>query len=293
MRVWTAQLLLLAVFQVHADYRVRFETTQGNFIIQVHADWAPLGADRFKELVESKYYDSASFFRVIPGFMAQFGIAAEPSQSQKWANKRIRDDPVKHKNTRGRVSFAMGGKHTRTTQIFINFGDNSRLDAEGFSPFGEVVEGMDIVDKLYSGYGEEQPNGKGPKQGLLWQAGGQQYLKDNFPLLSYINHASLLPNPPIGAGATAAGGVQRCECETTKGLIRINVHPEWAPKGAARFREMVTDGYFNRIAFYRVIPGFLTQFGLGDAGDRAMRKKWKESGTINDDPKVQSTASFL
>jgi peptidyl-prolyl cis-trans isomerase A (cyclophilin A) len=284
--MWPSFLLLAAqqVVAAPGDYRVRFDATPGSFVVQVRREWAPLGADRFKELVEEKYYDSASFFRVIPGFMAQFGIAANPVDSRKWANQRLIDDPVKHKNTRGRISFAMGGKNTRTTQCFINFGDNSRLDPEGFTPFGEVVEGMDVVDKLYSGYGEEQPNGKGPKQGLLWQDGGQKYLQDNFPRMSYIKQAVVLTDDIVGSETAVA--VQKVHCETTKGPIRITIHPEWAPNGAARFHEMITDGYFNRIAFYRVIPGFLTQFGLGDAGDPEMRKKWRQSGTINDDKKV-------
>jgi peptidyl-prolyl cis-trans isomerase A (cyclophilin A) len=182
-------------------YEVKFVTTQGNFTVKVTRAWAPLGADRFYNLVKHGYYNGAAFFRVLDGFMAQFGINANPKVSQVWQMARIMDDPVKKRNTRGFVTYAMGGANTRTTQIFINFDDNSRLDASGFSPFGEVTSGMGVVDKLYSGYGEGAPGGSGPDQGQI-QAQGSAYLEKHFPKLDTIKSATLVasvekaPPPP-------------------------------------------------------------------------------------------------
>lgn len=175
-----------------AVWRARFETTAGTFTIEVHRDWAPLGADRFHELVQSGYYDGVRFFRVLTGFMAQFGIHGDPSMSAAWRDRRIADDPVRQSNTRGMVSYAMAGPRTRTTQVFINFGDNSQLDGMGFAPFGRVIEGMDVVDRLYAGYGEGAPRGPGPDQGRI-QTEGNAYLARQFPKLDYIKRASILP----------------------------------------------------------------------------------------------------
>jgi cyclophilin family peptidyl-prolyl cis-trans isomerase len=172
-------------------FRARFETSAGTFVIQVHRAWAPLGADRFYHLVRSGYYDDVRFFRVISGFMAQFGIHGDPAVSATWRTQRIPDDPVNRTNVRGTVSFATAGPGTRTTQVFINYGDNSRLDAMGFSPFGQVVEGMDVVDRLYSAYGEGAPRGRGPDQGRL-QAEGNAYLRRAFPNLDYVRRATVV-----------------------------------------------------------------------------------------------------
>lgn len=172
-------------------YRVKFTTTEGDFVIEVHPDWAPRGAARFRELVESGFYDDCAFFRVLDGFMAQCGINGDPQVHAKWKDKTIPDDPVQESNKRGYVSFAMAGPDTRTTQFFINYGDNSRLDDMGFAPFGKVVEGMDAVDSLYSGYGEGAPQGNGPSQGRIQQQ-GNEYLKENFPKLDYIKTARLV-----------------------------------------------------------------------------------------------------
>lgn len=182
-------------------YDVKFVTTKGDFTIKVTRAWAPLGADRFYNLVKHGFYNGAAFFRVLDGFMAQFGINANPRVSQVWQTARIMDDPVKKRNTRGFISFAMGGPNTRTSQVFINFADNSRLDASGFSPFGEVVQGMSVVDSLYSGYGEGAPSGRGPNHGLI-QAQGSAYLEKEFPKLDIIKTATLVasaekaPPPP-------------------------------------------------------------------------------------------------
>jgi peptidyl-prolyl cis-trans isomerase A (cyclophilin A) len=174
-----------------ATYRARFETSAGNFVIEVNRDWAPRGADRFYELVKSGFYDNARFFRVLPGFMAQFGIAADPQVSAQWRDRRIPDDPVRQSNTRGMISYATAGPGTRTTQVFINYGNNGVLDGQGFSPFGHVIEGMEVVDRLYAGYGEGAPGGMGPEQGQI-EREGNTYLQHDFPKLDYVKHATIV-----------------------------------------------------------------------------------------------------
>lgn len=170
-------------------YAVKLETTKGEIIIDVTRAWAPQGADRFHELVKAGYYDNCAFFRVIKGFMAQVGISGDPAANAAWRTKRIPDDEVRESNTRGRVTFAMAGPNTRTTQVFINFQDNTQLDGMGFAPFGEVRD-MGVVDQLFSGYGEGAPRGRGPSQGRL-QTEGTPYLKAEFPNLDYILKARL------------------------------------------------------------------------------------------------------
>ena len=170
--------------------RVKFETSKGDFVVQVHKDWAPLGAERFIELVKSGFYDNARFFRVVTGFMVQFGIAGDPNVQAKWREATIADDPVKQSNGRGKISFATKGPNTRTTQVFINLVDNARLDNAGFAPFGEVVSGMEVVDQLYSEYGEGAPRGAGPDQKLI-QTQGNAYLEKEFPRLDFIKKASV------------------------------------------------------------------------------------------------------
>ena len=174
-------------------FKTRFDTSKGAFVIEVHREWAPNGADRFYNLVTNGYFDQARFFRVVSGFMAQFGINGDPKVNAAWQPAQIIDDPVKQSNTRGMVSFAMRGPNTRTTQLFISYGDgNSRLDSMGFSPFGKVVEGMEIVDALHSGYGEGAPRGAGPAQDRI-QSEGNAYLTKEFPLLDHIITARILP----------------------------------------------------------------------------------------------------
>lgn len=174
-----------------ATYKVKFETTKGPFVVQVQRDWAPNGADRFYNLVKVGYFEKIAFFRAIDNFMVQFGISGYPEVATAWRQARIDDDPVKQSNQRGRLTFATAGPNTRTTQLFINYKNNSMLDGQGFSPFGEVVEGMEVVDSLYKGYGEGAPRGKGPNQGLV-QARGNAYLEAEFPKLDYINKATLV-----------------------------------------------------------------------------------------------------
>ncbi len=177
--------------QAPETFRVKFETTKGDFVVEVNRSWAPKGADRFYNLVKVGYFDDVAFFRVLDGFMAQFGLHGDPAVNQAWRDTKIPDDPVTQPNQRGYVSFATAGPNTRTTQLFINFGDNRRLDGMGFAPFGKVVEGMEVVDSLYSGYGEGAPRGRGPNQGLITQQ-GNDYLQNQFPELDYIERATIM-----------------------------------------------------------------------------------------------------
>lgn len=172
-------------------YKVNLDTSKGPVVIEVHRDWAPLGADHFYELVKSGYYDGARFFRVLPGFMAQFGVAADPKVTAKWKNANLQDEPVKQSNTRGMVTYAKSSlPNSRTTQLFINTGNNARLDSDGFSPFGQVVTGMEVVDQLYNGYGEGAPQGRGPDQSQIEEQ-GNAYLEKDFPMLDYIRKATV------------------------------------------------------------------------------------------------------
>jgi peptidyl-prolyl cis-trans isomerase A (cyclophilin A) len=174
------------------SYRARFETSAGDFVVEVQRELSPNGADRFYNLVRNGYYDGVRFFRVIDGFMAQFGMHGDPQVTAAWRSVPIADDPVMASNTRGMVTFAMTNQpNSRTTQIFINYRDNSNLDAMGFAPFGEVVEGMDVVDQLYSGYGEGAPGGSGPSQAQI-QAQGNDYLQAEFPQLDYVERATIV-----------------------------------------------------------------------------------------------------
>ncbi len=174
-----------------AQFRVAFETTKGRFVVEVTRAWAPQGADRFFSLVRAGYYDGVAFFRVIENFMVQFGIHGDPAVSAVWREARIPDDPVTQSNKRGMVTYATAGPGTRTTQLFINFRDNTGLDGQGFAPFGKVIEGLSVVDSLYSGYGEGAPRGMGPDQGRA-QAEGNSYLKGSFPKLDFIKTARVV-----------------------------------------------------------------------------------------------------
>src|SRR5438552_10027364 len=167
-------------------FKARFDTSAGVFVIDVHRDWAPLGADRFYNLVKNGFYDDVRFFRVLDGFMAQFGMSGNPGIQAAWRNQQLKDDPVKQSNKRGYVTFATAGPNSRTTQVFINFDDNASLDAQGFAPFGQVVEGMNVVDKLYSGYGRNNV----PDQGRITTE-GNAYLAKSYPKLDYIKKATI------------------------------------------------------------------------------------------------------
>ena len=173
-----------------ATYKASFETSKGTFVVDVHRDWAPNGADRFYNLVKNGFYDGVRFFRVLDGFMAQFGINGDPQVSAKWREARIPDDPVKQSNRRGFITYAMAGPNTRTSQVFINYGDNSALDRQNFAPFGRVTSGMEVVDALHNGYGEGAPRGQGPDQGRV-QTEGNAYLTKNFPRLDFVKKATI------------------------------------------------------------------------------------------------------
>ncbi len=174
-------------------FKVKFDTTKGAFTVEVTRAWAPNGADRFYNMVKGGFFKDIALFRVIPGFMCQFGIHGDPTISAAWRDAKIQDDPVKGSNTRGTITFATAGPNTRTTQLFINFGDNVRLDGMGFSPFGKVTgDGMSVVDKINGEYGEGAPMGRGPNQGLVQQQ-GNTYLKKDFPNLDYIKSATIVP----------------------------------------------------------------------------------------------------
>ena len=174
-------------------YRVRIDTTKGTFVLEVTRALAPLGADRFYHLIESGFYNDSRFYRVIASRFAQFGIAGDPQIAQIWRSESFPDDPVRASNTRGTFAFAMTGPNARTTQIYINVADQPRQDADGFAPFGKVVEGMDVVEKLYSGYAETSGGGmRGGKQGKLFEE-GNAYLDREFPLLDKLQRARVIP----------------------------------------------------------------------------------------------------
>jgi len=172
--------------QAPDSYKARFEASSGTFVIEVHRDWDPSGADRFYNLVKSGFFDECRFFRVVPGFMVQFGINGNPEVAAAWMQARFKDEPVKRGNKRGSISFAKpAAPNSRTTQVFINFVDNSRhLDSQGFSAFGEVISGMEAVDNINSEYGQS------PNQGLI-QAQGNEYLTKMFPALDYVKKATI------------------------------------------------------------------------------------------------------
>ena len=176
--------------QAPAAYKVKFDTSKGPFVVEVTRAWAPKGADRFYNLVKSGFYDNVRFFRVISGFMVQFGINGDPGVMARWRTAQIGDDPVTQSNKRGTVTFAMAGPNTRTSQVFINFADNANLDGMGFSPFGRIVSGMNVVDALNPEYGEGAPRGRGPDQSRL-QSEGNTYLMKDFPRMDYVKKATI------------------------------------------------------------------------------------------------------
>ena len=181
-------------------YQVKFVTTKGDFTVSVTRAWAPIGADRFYNLVRHHFFDNATFFRVITDFVAQFGVSAYPAVSAAWKNADIKDDPVTQSNKKGSLTFATAGPNTRTTQLFINLKDNTRLDSMGFAPFAVVDEdGMNVVGQLYQGYGEGAPGGAGPDQDQI-QTKGKPYLDKGWPKLDSIKTARVIP--PVGTTTT-------------------------------------------------------------------------------------------
>jgi peptidyl-prolyl cis-trans isomerase A (cyclophilin A) len=173
--------------QAPATFRARFETSRGPFVIEVHREWAPIGADRFYTLVQRGFYDDVRFFRVLNGFMAQFGLNGDPKVQSEYASANLMDEPAKQSNLRGFVTFAKeSAPHTRYTMVFINYKDNSYLDADGFAPFGQVVSGMDVVDMLFSGYGRQNV----PDQRRI-KSEGNAYLAAEYPKLDFIKAARI------------------------------------------------------------------------------------------------------
>ena len=174
--------------QAPATYKAAFDTSAGSFVVEVTRAWAPRGADRFYNLVRNGFFDNARFFRVIPNFMVQFGIHGDPAIQKAWGPAtNLQDDPVTQSNKRGYITFATAGPNTRTTQVFINFRDNAGLDKQGFAPFGQVISGMDVVDKLHSSYGEK------PNAGNAYLMQGNAYITKSFPNLDYIKSAKIQP----------------------------------------------------------------------------------------------------
>ena len=183
-----------------ALFRARFDTSKGAFVIEVHREWAPIGADRFYNLVKNGFYDGTRFFRVRPGFMAQFGLNGNPMIQSAWQRAFLRDDPVTQKNERGYVTFTNEGRpQSRFTQIFINYADNTSLDADGFAPFGQVVTGMDVVDKLFAPPDDAQPD----QRRILRD--GNEYLKE-FPNLDFVKKATIVPATTTKPAAPARRG---------------------------------------------------------------------------------------
>jgi peptidyl-prolyl cis-trans isomerase A (cyclophilin A) len=183
--------VLLHPAKLHAKapavFRARFATTKGAFVVTVHRAWAPRGADRFYNLVRARFYDGERLLRVVPGFVVQWGISGYPTVSAAWRNADIPDDPVRHSNVRGTITFATAGPNTRTTQVFVNLGGNAQLDSQGFAPFGQVTSGMTVFGKLYSGYDDTPTN----EQGQI-SAGGEAFLRKTFPKLDRILSARIV-----------------------------------------------------------------------------------------------------
>lgn len=192
--IYRMKLLALLAFasvvqSAPAVFRVKFETTQGNFVVEVHREWAPHGADHFYQLVRAKYYDKSRFFRVVAGKWVQFGIAGKPKVSQRWRDRTIEDDPVRQTNKPGFIAYAFTKPGTRSTEVYINLGDNSRQDATGFAPFGKVIEGMNVVEKLYSGYGENSGGGmRAGHQDKMFEE-GDAWLDREYPKLDKLIRA--------------------------------------------------------------------------------------------------------
>jgi peptidyl-prolyl cis-trans isomerase A (cyclophilin A) len=184
--------------QAPAEYDVKFVTTKGDFVVHVTRDWAPNGADRFYNLVKHHFFDGVPFYRFVDGFVVQFGLTGNPAVNKAWTDANIKDDPVKSSNKPGFITFAMAGPNTRTTQVFINLGDNSRLDGMGFAAFGEVTSGMDVVKSFYSGYADAPTN----HQGEITNE-GKAYLDKNFPKLDSIKTATIVPEAGGASGSAA------------------------------------------------------------------------------------------
>lgn len=201
-KVLVLAVVFLAMVVADDPFLVKFtvnlgQKKKGEIVMEVHPDWAPLGAERMRELVQASFFDSARFFRVLPGFMVQWGLPGKPEVYDVWAKKIMPDEPVLQSNTRGMVSYAAAGRNSRTSQMFINYGDNSDLDSKGFTPFARVIKGMDVAESIYFLYGEK------PDQGAI-RSIGNKYLKKAYPKLSYIESVEFLEERPEGLDAEMA-----------------------------------------------------------------------------------------
>jgi peptidyl-prolyl cis-trans isomerase A (cyclophilin A) len=203
-------------------FDVRFETSAGEFVVRINREWAPMGAYRFYNLVRNGFFEGVHFFRVIPGFMAQFGVHGVPAVNEAWLDQQIPDDPVRYPNERGTLTFATAGADTRTTQLFINYRDNSAaLDPQGFAPIGRVVQGLDVVDRLYSEYGETAPEGRGPAYECMLE-GGNAYLERRFERMDSIVSARIVRESSAAIDTAAVESTRSVALAT---LPAIPQHP--------------------------------------------------------------------
>jgi peptidyl-prolyl cis-trans isomerase A (cyclophilin A) len=227
-----------------STFRVRFETSKGAFVVEAHRAWAPRGVDRLYQLVQSSFFDNTRFFRVVTGFMVQFGVHGDPGVNAAWDKLAIPDDSVTQSNTRGMMSFATAGPASRTTQVFINLVDNHSLDEMGFAPVAQVIEGMAVIDSLYAGYGDASPSGFGPEQARI-MAEGNSYLEKEFPKLDFIRTARLVEATPAtsvsgdsATGAAKGAATPPTSADTAKGAASRAAEPaksgQVVPPGGAR-----------------------------------------------------------
>lgn len=290
-------------------FTVLFKTTKGPFAVQFTREWAPNGADRLYELVMKKFFTDMRFFRVVEGFVVQFGIPGDPNESLKWMDSNIPDDPVKQKNTEGMFTFAAGGlPNTRSTQVFINLADNSaQLDGRGFAPVGKVVYGMDVVKSLYSGYGEQITNLQNRIMGM-----GNAFLDKEFPKLDSVKQAVFIESIEDAAVVEArkreakaaerqdeskmlasetAPDAFKVKFDCSMGSFVVECNRAWSPNGADRFYTLVKNGFFTDAKFFRVVPNFIVQFGL--PAEPEPHGAWVAS-RIPDDPKnISNTEGTL
>jgi len=302
------------------QFKVKVETTKGVAYLDVYRDWSPNGADRFYHLVKTGFYTDIAVYRVIDGFIAQFGLHGNPEVARRWKRAVFADDEIKVSNSRGFVSFASSGPNSRTTQLFVNLKTNRHLDKGDGIPIGRFDnQSMAVIDRLYAGYGKQ---GRATPNYQRLERDGNRYLRQGFPQLDYIRRISLVS--PSAAGATAsltASGTagtppQRLEAqsrkakrvslldgdqaeqlsapqtfrvlvETTQGSFIVNLYRDWAPIGVNRFYNLVKLGFFQDVAFFRVIPNFMAQFGI--SGSTHISEAWSQS-TIQDDAVMKTNA---